>query len=87
MQIHKHNYLIADEFSASFEQLKAELPPSVPGMAQQYPFISQSRRQSSSMRSGGSDQGPAFPAMLASMESTKSEPAQGENSRLIPEAS
>ena len=63
------------------------MPPSVPGMPQQYPFISQSRRQSSSMRSGGSDQVPEFPASLTSMESTRSESAQGENVRLIPEAS
>ena len=63
------------------------MPPSVPGMPQQYPFISQSRRQSSSMRSGGSDQVPEFPASLTSMESTKSESAQDENVRLIPEAS
>ena len=39
---------------------------------QQYPFISRSRRQTSSIRSG-SDQAPEFPANLTSMESTKSE--------------
>ncbi|KAL2056375.1 hypothetical protein ABVK25_003398 [Lepraria finkii] len=63
------------------------MPPSVPGMPQQYPFISQSCRQSSSVRSGGSDQVLEFPASLNSMESTRSESAQGENVRLIPEAS
>ena len=64
------------------------MPPSVPtALPQQYPFISQSRRQSSSMRSGGSDQVPEFPASLTSMESTKSESAQGENVHLMPEAS
>jgi 26S proteasome regulatory subunit N4 len=66
------------------------MPPSVPGMPQQlpqqYPFISNSRRQSSSMRSG-SDLVPEFPASLTSMESTKSESGQTENIRLIPEAS
>lgn len=62
------------------------LPPSVPHQLQQYPFISQSRRQSSSMRSG-SDQVPDFPASLVSMESTKSESGQAESVRLIPEHS
>lgn len=62
------------------------MPPSVPAMPQQYPFISQSRRQSSSMRSG-SDQVPEFPASLTSMESTKSEAGQAEHVRLIPESS
>ncbi|MCJ1303175.1 hypothetical protein MMC08_005983 [Hypocenomyce scalaris] len=50
------------------------VPPAVPGsvqMPQQYPFISQSRRQSS-VRSA-SDQVPEFPTTLTSMESTKSE--------------
>ncbi|MCJ1483106.1 hypothetical protein MMC06_003272 [Schaereria dolodes] len=49
-------------------------PPSIPGnvqVPQQYPFISQSRRQSS-LRSS-SDQVPEFPSHLTSMESTKSE--------------
>lgn len=49
-------------------------PPAVPGsvqMPQQYPFISQSRRQSS-IRSA-SDPVPEFPITLTSMESTKSE--------------
>ena len=49
-------------------------PPAVPGsvqMPQQYPFISQSRRQSS-IRSA-SDPVPEFPTTLTSMESTKSE--------------
>lgn len=62
------------------------MPPSVPAMPQQYPFISQSRRQSSSMRSG-SDQMPEFPASLTSMESTKSESGQADHVRLIPEHS
>ena len=56
-------------------------------MPNQYPFITQSRRQSSSMRSGASDQAPEFPASLTSMESTKSESGQGENVRLHPETS
>ena len=52
----------------------AFVPPAVPGsvqMPQQYPFISQSRRQSS-IRST-SDSVPEFPTTLTSMESTKSE--------------
>lgn len=61
------------------------MPPSAPPIPQQYPFISESRRQSSSMR-GGSDQVPEFPASLTSMESTKSETGQTENVRIIPEA-
>ena len=60
------------------------LPPSVPAVPQQYPFISESRRQSSSMRSG-SDQAPEFPASLTSMESTKSETGQAQNVRIISE--
>ena len=56
-------------------------------MPNQYPFITQSRRQSSSMRSGASDQAPEFPASLVSMESTRSESAQGENVRLHTETS
>lgn len=50
-------------------------PPAVPGcvqIPQQYPFISQSRSQSSSRRST-SDQVPDFPAHLTSMDTTKSE--------------
>lgn len=61
------------------------MPPSAPAMPQQYPFISESRRQSSSMRSG-SDQVPEFPASLTSMESTKSEAGQAENVKITPEA-
>lgn len=61
------------------------MPPSVPAIPQQYPFISESRRQSSSMRSG-SDQVPEFPASLTSMESTKSETGQAENVKITPEA-
>ena len=61
------------------------MPPSVPGniqMPQQYPFISQLRRQSSSLRST-SDQTPEFPAHLTSMESSRSDsgPDQGSNAR------
>ena len=62
------------------------MPPSVPGIPQQYPFISQSRRQSSSLRSG-SDQVPEFPASLTSMESTRSDAGQAENVRIIAERS
>ena len=61
------------------------MPPSVPAMPQQYPFISESRRQSSSMRSG-SDHVPEFPASLTSMESTKSETGQAENVKITAEA-
>ena len=61
------------------------LPPSAPAIPQQYPFISESRRQSSSLRSG-SDQVPEFPASLTSMESTKSETGQAENVKITPEA-
>ena len=60
------------------------MPPSVPTMPQQYPFISQSRRASSSMHSG-SDQVPEFPASLTSMESTRSESGQTEHVRIIPD--
>ena len=49
------------------------MAPSVSNVPQQYPFISHSRRQSSSMRSQNSDQILEFPATLSSMESTKSE--------------
>ena len=59
------------------------MPPSVPAIPQQYPFISQSRRQSSSMRSA-SDQVPEFPASLTSMESTKSDAGQAEHVRILP---
>ena len=61
------------------------IPSSVPAIPQQYPFISESRRQSSSMRSG-SDQVPEFPASLTSMESTKSENGQPEKVKIIAEA-
>lgn len=57
------------------------MPPSVPGniqLPQQYPFISQLRRQSSSLRST-SDQVPDFPTHLTSMESSKSETTPSEN--------
>ena len=56
------------------------MPPSVPGVPQAYPFISQ-RRQSNSMRSHNSDQVPEFPATLSSMESTKSDSGASENVR------
>lgn len=61
------------------------MPPSIPGnvqvpqMPQQYPFISQLRRQSSSLR-GTSDQIPEFPAHLTSMESSKSDSGPEQNS-------
>ena len=58
------------------------MPPSVPGsvqMPQQYPFISQLRRQNSSSLRSTSDQVPEFPAQLTSMESSKSETTQSEN--------
>lgn len=61
------------------------MPSSVPQIPQQYPFISESRRQSSSMRSG-SDNVPEFPASLTSMESTKSETGQPEKVKIVPEA-
>lgn len=61
------------------------MPASMPPVPQQYPFISESRRQSSSMRSG-SDQVPEFPASLTSMESTRSETGQGQNVKITPEA-
>jgi len=54
------------------------MPPNV-GAPPQYPFISQSRRQSSSMRSNDAAV-PDFPASLTSMESTKSDTA-GDNIR------
>ncbi|KAL8687802.1 MAG: hypothetical protein Q9218_006128 [Villophora microphyllina] len=57
------------------------MPPSVPGniqIPQQYPFISQFRRQDSSLRST-SDQVPEFPTHLTSMESSRSETTQSEN--------
>ena len=69
------------------------MPPSVPGniqmpqsgsiqTPQQYPFISQLRRQSSSLRST-SDQAPEFPAHLTTFESSKSDSGadQSSNSR------
>ena len=51
-------------------------------MPNQHPFITQSRRQSSGMGSGASDQAPEFPASLTSMEPTKSESGQRENVHL-----
>ena len=49
------------------------MAPSAPSAPQAYPYLSHSRRQSSSLRSQNSDQIPEFPATLSSMESTKSE--------------
>ena len=80
------NYSTAS--SAPTQQQPSSTYSFVPNnMPSQYPFITQSRRQSSSMRSGASDQAPEFPASLTSMESTKSESGQGENVRLHPETS
>lgn len=62
------------------------MPPSLPGnvqMPQQYPFISNSRRQSSSLRSASD---PEFPAHLSSMESTKSENGQPDTVRFTADA-
>ncbi|KAG8528210.1 uncharacterized protein KY384_007127 [Bacidia gigantensis] len=56
------------------------MPPNNPNVGAQYPFISQ-RRQSSSLRSGQSDQAPEFPAHLTSMESTKSDSSREPNVR------
>ena len=62
------------------------MPPNNPGPGgtpqPSYPFISQSRRQGSSMRSEQSDQQvPEFPSTLTSMESTKSESGPESNIR------
>ncbi|KAL9046558.1 MAG: hypothetical protein Q9214_000636 [Letrouitia sp. 1 TL-2023] len=57
------------------------MPPSGPHntqIPQEYPFISQFRRQSSS-RHSMSDQVPDFPAQLSSMDSSKSETTQSGN--------
>ncbi|MCJ1466972.1 hypothetical protein MMC07_005594 [Pseudocyphellaria aurata] len=62
------------------------MPPSLPGnvqMPQQYPFISNSRRQSSSLRSASD---PEFPPQLSSMESTKSENSQPDPVRFTADA-
>ena len=64
--------------SSSTQQANSQftfMPPSVPGtnVPNTYPFISHSRRQSSSLRSHNSDQAPEFPSTLSSMESTKSD--------------
>lgn len=67
------------------------LPPSLPSipsnassMPQQYPFISNSRRQSSSRRSTSDpDPDPQFPAPLSSMESTRSETDQPQLTRFM----
>lgn len=62
------------------------MPPSLPGnvqMPQQYPFIANSRRQSSSLRSASD---PEFPAQLSSMESTKSENSQPDPVRFTADA-
>lgn len=60
----------------SFMSPSAPSAPSNVSMPQQYPFISNSRRQSSSVQS--SSDSPVFPAQLSSMESTKSESGQPE---------
>ena len=62
------------------------MAPSIPAMPNQYPFVSQLRRQSSSLRSG-SDNVPEFPASLTSMESTKSDTGPTEHVRILPEHS
>ena len=51
---------------------RVDVPATNAQIPQQYPFISHSRRQTSSIRSS-SDQAPEFPANLTSMESTKSD--------------
>ena len=80
---------IRDSSSSSAPQTSvsgfSNMPSSAPTMPQQYPFIAQSRRQSSSMRSGP-DQVPDFPASLTSMESTKSETGPPEKVKIIPDA-
>ena len=58
-------------------------PPPL-AIPQQYPFISKSRHQRNSMRSGA-DQVPDFPALLTSMEFTKSETGLPEKVRIIPD--
>lgn len=55
----------------SFMSPSAPSAPNNVPMPQQYPFISNSRRQSSSVQS--SSDSPVFPAQLSSMESTRSE--------------
>lgn len=65
------NYSTASGFGQSRQKLATASPSNIQ-VPQQYPFISQARRQNSSMRSA-SDQGLEFPASLTSMESTKSE--------------
>ncbi|KAL9101266.1 MAG: hypothetical protein Q9163_003464 [Psora crenata] len=65
--------------SSNYTFMPASGPTSV--QPQKYPFITRRRRQSSSMRSGQSDQVPEFPASLSSMESTKSDSAQEQNIR------
>ncbi|KAL8946595.1 MAG: hypothetical protein Q9222_007031, partial [Ikaeria aurantiellina] len=73
--------LVASTASGQSGSTFTFMPPSVPGsiqMPQQYPFISQLQRQSSSLRST-SDQAPEFPAQLTSMESSKSDTNHSEN--------
>lgn len=67
----------------------AFMPPSLPSNAssmaqQQYPFISNSRHQSSSRRSTSDpDPDPQFPAQLTSMDSTKSDSDQPQMTRFM----
>ena len=73
------NFSSSQESSSSYTFMAPS--NSTSGPPPQYPFISHSRRQSSSMRSGQSEQIPEFPASLTSMESTKSDSAQEQNIR------
>ena len=75
------NLSSSQQSSPNYTFIPPSIPSSAPTPTQQYPFIFQSRRHSSSMRSGQSDQVPEFPASLTSMESTKSEAAQEQNIR------
>ena len=58
--------------SSGIGATRVDFPATGTQIPQQYPFISHSRRQTSSIRSS-SDQAPEFPANLTSMESTKSD--------------
>lgn len=60
------------------------VPSNVSSMPSQYPFISNSRRHSSSRRSPSDlDPDPPFPAQLSSMDSTKSEADQPPMTRFM----
>ncbi|MCJ1479754.1 hypothetical protein MMC13_008440 [Lambiella insularis] len=65
------NYSSTSGFGQSRHKVATASPSNIQ-IPQQYPFISQARRQNSSMRSA-SDHGLEFPASLTSMDSTKSE--------------